>query len=114
MASKIEAPAAAPLFALAVATVFWPLHAQTDGAPRPLVDLERVSLAIEALARQVNPAVVEVAVSGYGLTRGRLGRSGLLERLRSGGSGFIVDVLPAESKMSIIVGRLTPQRHEST
>jgi len=60
-----------------------------DGA---LAELERVSLAVEALARRINPAVVEIEVVGYGLVENKTrGKNGVLARKVTGGSGVIVD-----------------------
>ncbi|MGB5623278.1 MAG: trypsin-like peptidase domain-containing protein [Gammaproteobacteria bacterium] len=59
-------------------------------ADRALERLKQTSTAVEELAQQVNPAVVEVVVSGYEVSSaGR--RSRALTRTRSSGSGVIVD-----------------------
>lgn len=64
-----------------------PPHAAAD---RALERLKQTSTAVEALAQQVNPAVVEIVVSGYEVaSAGR--RSRALTRTRSSGSGVIVD-----------------------
>ena len=62
------------------------------GADSALAELEQVSVAIEALTRRINPAVVEIEVIGYGLVESRAGsKNGVLARKITGGSGVIVD-----------------------
>jgi serine protease Do len=59
-------------------------------ADRALDRLKETSTAVEELAQQVSPAVVEVVVSGYEVSAaGR--RSRTLTRTRASGSGVIVD-----------------------
>jgi S1-C subfamily serine protease len=85
------------ILGLMIATVLTPsTHILAEqvvmSADSALAELERVSLAVESLARRINPAVVEIEVVGYGLVenQGR-GKSGVLARKVTGGSGFIVD-----------------------
>lgn len=89
-------------------------------AATALAELERVSMAVEELARRVNPAVVEIEATGYGLvTSERPGTAGVVARKVAGGSGVIID--PAgfivtnahvvEGAEEIRVG-LTPTREE--
>ena len=63
--------------------------AQETGAP--MADLSRLSTSIESLTRRVNPAVVEIVATGYGVVDQDGRRAGLLARKVSGGSGVIVD-----------------------
>jgi len=59
-------------------------------ADRQVKRLEEISAGVETLARAVNPAVVEVVVSGFEVSpSGRRSRS--LTRTRSAGSGAMVD-----------------------
>ena len=59
-------------------------------ADREVKRLEEISAGVETLARAVNPAVVEVVVSGFEVSpSGRRSRS--LTRTRSAGSGAMVD-----------------------
>jgi len=69
-----------------------PASAQTTpAANRAPNDLQRMSTSFEALARQVQPAVVQVQAQRYsGINRSGGGRTRLSEE-RSTGSGFFVD-----------------------
>jgi serine protease Do len=60
----------------------------SEAALRRLQDL---SLAVEALARKVNPAVVEIMVSGYGVSVDRKAASGRIAKKVAGGSGVLLD-----------------------
>jgi serine protease Do len=77
--------------ASALALLAAPLGAQ--GVPRSEAGtgpLQQLGTAIEALARRVSPAVVQVLVTGLGASQSQSGE-GVLERQRVIGSGVIVD-----------------------
>jgi serine protease Do len=57
----------------------------------PMADLGRLSTSIENLTNRVNPAVVEIMATGYGIADQNGGRAGTLARKVSGGSGVLVD-----------------------
>ncbi len=61
-------------------------HARKPDPPR---ELALLSTAVESLSEQVDPAIVEVVVTGFSLTQRRGG--GVVSPTLSGGSGVIVD-----------------------
>ncbi|UCC15133.1 MAG: trypsin-like peptidase domain-containing protein [Gammaproteobacteria bacterium] len=61
---------------------------ESEAALRRMQDL---SLAVEALARKVNPAVVEIMVSGYDVSVDRKVASGRISKKVAGGSGVLLD-----------------------
>lgn len=82
-----------PLFSVAIVLMTFLQtvgHSQEvpSGAMKRISDL---SAAVEALADKVNPAVVEIMVSGYDVSRDRQAGSGQLSRKVAGGSGVILD-----------------------
>jgi serine protease Do len=80
------------LSAVLAATLLLPgLRATAQESGPPMADLGRLSNSIEGLTRRVNPAVVEIIATGYGVVDQEGRRAGLLARKVSGGSGVIVD-----------------------
>ena len=88
-------PSHRPLFSAGTGRLLFGLLAVLCCPPQAVADralqrLKETSSAVEELAQQVNPAVVEVVVSGYDVSpAGR--RSRALTRTRSSGSGVLVD-----------------------
>lgn len=76
---------------LAATLLLADLTASAQESGPPMADLGRLSTSIEGLTRRVNPAVVEIIATGYGVVDQEGRRSGLLARKVSGGSGVIVD-----------------------
>jgi len=77
-------------FCLALGCIAIMLGDPAAAADRQVKRLEEISAGVETLARAVNPAVVEVVVSGFEVSpSGRRSRS--LTRTRSAGSGAMVD-----------------------
>jgi serine protease Do len=77
--------------AIAIAAVCAPAAAQTARNPIP-APLESLSTAFEDLSRRVSPSVVQVVVTGYGVTGEEApSADALLGLRRSGGSGVILD-----------------------
>ena len=67
-----------------------PALAQRAASPAAPPDLATLRRGLESLVERVSPAVVQVLVSGYAAARGPAA-AGLLSRVRSSGSGVIVD-----------------------
>jgi serine protease Do len=68
-----------------------PLHAgQAQEASRALQRMQDMSLAVEALAKRVKPAVVEIMVTGYGVSVDRKTATGEISKKVAGGSGVLV------------------------
>ena len=62
-----------------------------EASSRALQRIQDMSLAIEALASRVKPAVVEIMVTGYGVSVDRQTATGEISKKVAGGSGVLVD-----------------------
>jgi serine protease Do len=80
-----------PSLASLIAALWLATPVLAQPSPDPAIDLGRLSTSIETLTRRVNPAVVEIVATGYGVVDQDGRRAGLLARKVSGGSGVIVD-----------------------
>ncbi len=74
---------------IALLIVLWPFSPAV-GQDR-LSALAELSDSFEALARRVNPAVVEIVTTGYAPAQGLVNSSDLFTTQRRGGSGVILD-----------------------
>ncbi len=80
---------ASPAVLLLVLSVFSATEA--PGQPESLFPLTELSESFEALARKVNPAVVEIFTTGYVPAQGLVSSQELLPTQTKSGSGVVVD-----------------------